>query len=115
MQDGCEATTVEAGCREGRGRDLETPSLDDLENEIAELGAHIDAATWGLLAAIREFDRREGWSGFASCAHWLSYRIGTPPTGFEPRGDPAERPSCSQLRADALGLIAEAALGGGNG
>ena len=55
----------------------EARSLDDLADEIAELSAHIDAATWRLLKAIAEFDRREGWDGgFLSCAHWLSLRIG---------------------------------------
>ena len=54
-----------------------TRTLDDLEDEIATLSAHIDAATYRLLRAIAEFDRREGWGcGFASCAHWLSYRVG---------------------------------------
>jgi len=55
----------------------EIRSLDDLADEIAELSAHIDAATWRLLRAIAEFDRREGWNGgFLSCAHWLSLHIG---------------------------------------
>jgi hypothetical protein len=55
----------------------EARSLDDLADEIAELSAQIDAATWRLLKAIAEFDRREGWDGgFLSCAHWLSLRIG---------------------------------------
>ena len=54
-----------------------TRTLDDLEDEIATLSAHIDAATSRLLRTIAEFDRREGWAcGFASCAHWLSYRVG---------------------------------------
>jgi len=54
-----------------------TRSLDDLADEIAELSAHIDAATWRLLKALAEFDRREGWDGgFLSCAHWLSLHIG---------------------------------------
>ncbi len=51
--------------------------LEELEEEIAELAAHIDAATWRLLKAVSEFDRREGWAGgFLSCAHWLSWRTG---------------------------------------
>jgi hypothetical protein len=53
---------------------------DDLErlgNEIAELAAHVHAATYQLLVRLREFDRREGWGGgFRSCAHWLSWRTG---------------------------------------
>src|ERR1700693_5005353 len=51
--------------------------LDRLGDEIAELSAHLDAATARLLALIREFDVRGGWNtGFRSCAHWLSWRIG---------------------------------------
>jgi hypothetical protein len=48
-----------------------------LGDEIAELSAHLDAATSRLLDLIREFDARGGWnSGFSSCAHWLSWRVG---------------------------------------
>jgi hypothetical protein len=51
--------------------------LDRLGEEIAELSAHLDAATARLLHLIREFDRRDGWgNGFLSCAHWLSWRVG---------------------------------------
>jgi uncharacterized protein DUF222 len=51
--------------------------LDRLGDEIAELSAHLDAATARLLDLIREFDARGGWnSGFRSCAHWLSWRVG---------------------------------------
>jgi len=51
--------------------------LDRLGDEIAELSAHLDAATARLLSMIREFDARGGWnSGFRSCAAWLSWRVG---------------------------------------
>jgi Domain of unknown function (DUF222)/HNH endonuclease len=51
--------------------------IAELADEIAELSAHIDAATARLLVAIAEFDQRQGWAdGFASCAHWLSWRVG---------------------------------------
>src|SRR2546428_12890079 len=51
--------------------------LDRLGDEIAELAAHVDAATARLLDLIREFDARGGWNnGFPSCAHWLAYRVG---------------------------------------
>jgi hypothetical protein len=51
--------------------------LDRLGDEIAELSAHLDAATARLLALIREFDARGGWNtGFCSCAAWLSWRVG---------------------------------------
>ncbi len=56
---------------------------DDLEHlgeQIAELAARITAATYQLLAMIRDFDERGGWhsayGGFHTCAHWLSWRTG---------------------------------------
>jgi len=52
-------------------------ALDRLGDEIAELSAHLDAATARLLDLIREFDARGGWNGgFRSCAAWLSWRVG---------------------------------------
>src|SRR6266542_1362730 len=55
----------------------DSADLDRLGNEIAELSAHLDAATAHLLDLIREFDAREGWNtGFRSCAAWLSWRVG---------------------------------------
>ncbi len=52
-------------------------ALERLGDEIAELSAHLDAATARLLDLIRDFDAREGWSnGFRSCADWLSWRVG---------------------------------------
>ena len=47
-----------------------------LGDEIAELCAHLDAAQYRLLSLIHLFDRVEGWSGWKSCAHWLSWRTG---------------------------------------
>src|SRR5437763_2117191 len=59
---------------------METLSLDQLGDEIAELSAHLDAATARLLDLIREFDARGGWNnGFRSCADWLTWRIGLAP------------------------------------
>ena len=58
-----------------------TAELDRLGDEIAELSAHLDAATARLLDLIREFDARAGWNtGFHSCAAWLSWRVGFSPT-----------------------------------
>ena len=55
-------------------------ALDRLGDEIAELSAHLDAATARLLALIREFDARGGWNaGFRSCADWLGWRVGLDP------------------------------------
>jgi 5-methylcytosine-specific restriction endonuclease McrA len=51
--------------------------MDRLGDEIAELSAHLEAATACLLDLIREFDARGGWGhGFRSCAHWLAWRVG---------------------------------------
>src|SRR6266403_880364 len=44
-----------------------TAELERLGDEIAELSAHLDAATARLLELIREFD---------ACAEWLSWRVG---------------------------------------
>ena len=57
-----------------------TVELDRLGDEIAELSAHLDAATARLLNLIREFDARGGWNtGFRSCAAWLAWRVGLAP------------------------------------
>ncbi len=54
--------------------------LERLGDEIAELSAHLDAATARLLDMIREFDARQGWgNGFRSCAQWLTWRVGLDP------------------------------------
>src|SRR3989454_1411822 len=54
-----------------------SPDLDQLGDAIAELSAHLEAATARLLDLIREFDARGGWNtGFRSCAAWLSWRVG---------------------------------------
>jgi hypothetical protein len=56
---------------------IDPADVDRLGDEIAELSAHLEAATARLLTLIREFDARRGWgSGFRSCAHWLSWRVG---------------------------------------
>ncbi|HXO26904.1 MAG TPA: DUF222 domain-containing protein [Thermoanaerobaculia bacterium] len=54
--------------------------LEELGECIAELAAQISAATYELLAMLRDFDVRGGWnSGFHSCAHWLCWRVGLDP------------------------------------
>src|SRR2546422_10214375 len=61
--------------------------LDRLGDEIAELSAHLDAATARLLDLIRDFDARGGWNtGFLSCAHWLCWRVGVELRGGPGRG-----------------------------
>jgi hypothetical protein len=58
-----------------------TPTPDQLEalgDEIATFAARIDVAEHALLTRLRLFDLHEAWAqtGFVSCAHWLSWRIG---------------------------------------
>jgi len=60
--------------------------LERIGDEIAELSAHLDAATAHLLDLIREFDARGGWgTGFRSCAAWLSWRVGLDPAAARER------------------------------
>ncbi len=57
-----------------------TAELDRLGDEIAELSAHLDAATARLLDLIREFDAHAGWNnGFRNRADWLTWRVGLAP------------------------------------
>ncbi len=47
-----------------------------LEAQITELAGHLNAATYRFLSLIAEYDRRGGWSGSQSCAHWLNWKCG---------------------------------------
>jgi len=77
--------------------------LDHLGDEIAELSAHLDAATARLLDLIREFDARGGWnSGFRSCAAWLSWRVGLDPGAARERVRVARALGALPLLAGAL-------------
>ena len=62
--------------RPGPAQAPQPPELELLGNQIAELSARIDAATYELLCHLHEFDRRYGWEGWRSCAHWLNWRTG---------------------------------------
>jgi hypothetical protein len=57
---------------------LATLSRQELENNLTQLAAHINAATYQFLSLIAEFDRREAWGheGVKSCAHWLNWKCG---------------------------------------
>ena len=86
---------------------LESPyrvqELGRLGDEIAELSAHLDAATARLLALIREFDARGGWNtGFRSCAEWLSWRVGLDLGASRERVRVAHALGALPLLADAL-------------
>ena len=52
--------------------------LEDLEEEIVILAAHLHAGDHRLLVLVAEFDRRRGWElgGHRTCAHWLAFRTG---------------------------------------
>lgn len=52
--------------------------IQQMEDQITELAAHIHAATYRLLELLREFDECNGWgnTGLASCAHWLNWKCG---------------------------------------
>jgi len=77
--------------------------LDQLGDEIAELSAHLDAATARLLSMIREFDARGGWNtGFRSCAAWLSWRVGLDLGAARERVRVARALETLPLLADAL-------------
>src|SRR5712691_10894291 len=75
-----------------------------LGDEIAELSAHLDAATARLLALIREFDARGGWNtGFRSCAAWLSWRVGLTPGAAREHVRVARALEALPALAEALG------------
>jgi len=77
MMDTDRPLVVSADNEEVKDYDLQSRSPEQLEEEIAEICAHIDAATYRLLMAIAELDRREVWAaGFPTMAHWLNWRVG---------------------------------------
>jgi hypothetical protein len=77
--------------------------LDRLGDQIAELSAHLDAATARLLDLIREFDARGGWNnGFRSCAAWLTWRVGLDPGAARERVRVARALGTLPLLARAL-------------
>src|SRR5713226_6061057 len=78
--------------------------LDRLGDEIAELSAHLEAATARLLDLIRAFDARGGWNtGFRSCAAWLSWRVGLDPGAAREKVRVARALGTLPLLAEALG------------
>ena len=77
--------------------------LDRLGDQIAELSAHLEAATARLLDLIREFDARGGWNtGFRSCAAWLAWRVGLDPGAARERVRVARALGTLPLLAQAL-------------
>ena len=80
---GAAASTSASEARAPERAAVEPPvspaEAERLGNRIAELAARIQAATYELLVLIRELDAAGVWSGFASCAVWLSWRTGLAP------------------------------------
>jgi hypothetical protein len=77
--------------------------MDRLGDEIAELSAHLEAATARLLDLIREFDAGGGWNnGFRSCAAWLGWRVGLDPGAARERVRVARALGTLPLLAQAL-------------
>src|SRR2546423_13735210 len=77
--------------------------LERLGDEIAELCAHLDAATARLLDLIRDFDMRGGWgNGFSSCAAWLTWRVGLDPGAARERVRVARALGTLPMLAQAL-------------
>jgi 2-keto-4-pentenoate hydratase len=62
-----------------RATRMPVAELEQLGEEIAQLSAHLEAATARLLSLIREFDAQRGWTGFRSCAEWLGWKVGLTP------------------------------------
>ncbi|MDE2978157.1 MAG: DUF222 domain-containing protein [Acidobacteriota bacterium] len=74
-----------------------------LGEQITTLAARIDAATYELLVLIRTFDEQEGWkNGFASCAHWLSWRTGLAPNAARERARTVRALAELPLISDAM-------------
>jgi hypothetical protein len=61
--------------------DVEGLTLEELEDEIAELASHTYAGSCRWLELVGELDRRGGFaeSGYGSCAEWLAWRCGLMP------------------------------------
>jgi uncharacterized protein DUF222 len=80
-------------------------SVEELEREIGELAAHVNAATCRWLCLVAEFDRREGWAGWGakSCAAWLSWRCGLTPVAAREQVRVARRLAEFGLVREAFG------------
>ncbi|MEK6253574.1 MAG: 13E12 repeat family protein [Gemmatimonadales bacterium] len=56
----------------------DTDRIEEIEEEIVFLAAHLHAGEHRFLTLVAEFDRLRGWElgGHRSCAHWLAFRTG---------------------------------------
>jgi len=68
-------------------------SIDELDRDIVNLAARINAATYDLLVLIRQFDERAGWLkwGLGNCAEWLHYRCNLSMNAARSRSGPRPR------------------------
>ena len=55
--------------------DLKALSDDEVSDSVLMWAGRVAAGQARLLAFLGEFDAREQWSGFPSCAAWLSWRL----------------------------------------
>lgn len=99
-------TTTRTGPEETAERHTDLAHLtprERLGEQITTLAARIDAATYELLVLIRTFDEQEGWkNGFASCAHWLSWRTGLAPNAARERARTVRALAELPLISDAM-------------
>lgn len=74
-------SSVASGTAVLDGDRLEQFTLDEVELQLCQLGAKINAATARWLTLAGEFDRRGGHEafGFVSCATWLAWRCSITP------------------------------------
>ncbi len=74
----CETETVYASPSPVPDPFDDCDALEELEEEIVILAAHIHASDHRLLTLVAEFDRRRGWElgGHHSSAHWLAFSTG---------------------------------------
>jgi hypothetical protein len=67
---------------------LEDLPLERLEHEICQLAAQLTASMARWLALVGEFDRRDGWSGWAGCrstVEWVAWRCALSPRAARER------------------------------
>ena len=87
-----------------RATRMPVAELEQLGEEIAELSAHLEAATARLLSLIREFDAQGGWTGFRSCAAWLGWKVElNPPLLHRDRG--CRFPGCGHWRSSSSASV----------
>ncbi|HEX6239030.1 MAG TPA: DUF222 domain-containing protein [Acidimicrobiales bacterium] len=97
---------TDRGPRRGAGGVVRTRA-DEVESQLCELAALINAANAELMALLAEFDRLEGWqgTGIRSIGHWAAIHL-----GIDART--AARQTIAGHRLSELPAIAGACAGG---